>query len=141
MKDKDDKKSAESPPESNSQELFNEIFKQATMEIRIEKSGKAQGHQYTPLLAPGRWQQQQKLKDAEKSVPQPSAPASRISEKAKGSLPGKAVRAKPNPNSPVKEDKSTLPPERKPKISKRKVKKSITPKATVLVLLLAMLTG
>jgi hypothetical protein len=63
MNDKrDDKSRAESAPESNSQELFNEIFTQATMEIRIEKRGKAQTDSHTPVLARGRWQPQNQLR-------------------------------------------------------------------------------
>ena len=141
MKDKDDKKQGEPAPESNSQELFEEIFKQATMEIKIEKEPKAHGQKYSPILAPGRWQQQQQLKDTEERVLKPSEPAPRKSEKAQGSLPGKTVRAQPSPKYATKEDKSTRPPERKPKTDKRNVKRSIGPKTTVLVLLLAMLTG
>jgi hypothetical protein len=52
MKDKNNKKSGDPTSESNSQKLFEEIFKQATMEIRIEKEGKAQGQKYTPVDAP-----------------------------------------------------------------------------------------
>jgi hypothetical protein len=141
MKDKDDKKRAESAPESNSQELFNEIFKQATMEIRIEKSGEAKGQEYTPVLAPGRWQQQQKLQDAEKRVLQPSAPASRKSEEANGSPPRNALRVQPAPRSTRGADKSNPPPKSKPKTDKRNVKRSIAPKAVLLVLVLAMLAG
>jgi hypothetical protein len=141
MKDKDGKKRGEPTPASNSQELFEEIFKQATMEIKIEKEGKAQSQKYSPVIAPGRWQQQKKSKDAEKRILKPSGPAPRKSEKTQSSLPGKVVKAHPNPRSTIEEDKSTRPPERKPKTDRRNVKRSIAPKATVLLLLLAMMTG
>jgi hypothetical protein len=141
MKNKDDKKRGELTPASNSQELFEEIFKEATMEIKIEKSRKAQGEEYTPVLPPGRWQQQQKVKDADKGVLKPPGPAGRRSEKAKDPLPGKAVRTQPAPKSTGEADNSNPPPKSKPKTDRRNVKRSIAPKATVLVLLLAMMTG
>jgi cell division septation protein DedD len=139
MNDKDDKKRGEPTPASNSQELFEEIFKEATMEIRIEKSGKAQSQEYTPVLAPGRWQQQQKLKDAGKRILKPSGPATPKSEKAKVSLPGNAVRPHPAPKPTGEVDKSTPLPRSMPNTDKRKVRRSVVPKAAVLVLLLAML--
>jgi len=140
MNDRDDKRSGEPTPASNSQELFEEIFKEATMEIKIEKAGKAQNQKHTPVLAPGRWQQH-KLLDADKGVLKPSGPPARKSEKAKGSLPGNAVRTQPAPKLTGEADKSNPQPKSMPKKYKRKVKRSIAPKAAVLVLLLAMLAG
>jgi hypothetical protein len=142
MNDKDRETSGESAPESTSQELFDEIFKQATMEIRIEKEGKAQSQKYTPVVAPGRWRQQQKVKNAEKRILKPSGPAVRSSEKAKGTPPSiNAVRTQPAPKSTSKPDKSTAPPKSMPKTAKRKVKRNIAPKVALLVVLLAMLAG
>jgi cell division protein FtsN len=141
MNDQDDENNGEPTPESNSQEVFEEIFKQATMEIRIEKEGKAESQKYTPVLAPGRWQQQQKLKDAEKKVLKPSAPASRKSEKPDGSLPGNAARPQPALKPAAEMRKSTPPPKSKHKTYKRKMKRSVAPKAAVLVILLAVLVG
>jgi SPOR domain len=141
MNDKGDKKREEPIPDSNSQELFEEIFKQATMEIRIEKEGKAQSQKYTPVVAPGRWQQQHKSPGAEKRVLKASTPPARKSEKAKGSLPGNALTSHPAPKPAGKADKPNPPPKSAPKTDKKKRKRSIAPKATVLVLLLAMMTG
>jgi hypothetical protein len=141
MNDQDDQKNGEPTPESKSQEVFEEIFKQATMEIRIEKEGKAQSQKYTPVLAPGRWQQQQKVKDAEKKVLKPSRPAARKSAKPKVSLPGNAARPQPALKPAAEMRKPNPPPKSKPKADRRNVKRSIAPKATVLVLLLALMTG
>jgi hypothetical protein len=121
--------------------LFEEIFKQATMEIRIEKEGKAQSQKYTPVVAPGRWQQQHKSPGAEKRVLKPSTPPARKLEKAKGSLPGNALTSHPAHKPAGRADKPNPPPKNKPKTDRRNVKRSIAPKATVLVLLLAMMTG
>ena len=63
-------KRAEPALESNSMELFEEIFNQATMEIRIEKEGKAQKQKYSPVLASSRGLRQE-LKAAEKKVIRP----------------------------------------------------------------------
>ena len=141
MKDKNYKKSGEPTPESDSLELFEELFKQATMEISLEKKGKAQSQKYTPVLAPGRWQQQQKVRDPDKGVLKPSEPAARKSDKVKDSRPGNDVRARPGFRTSGKSDKSTPPPKSMPKTDRRKAKRSVTPKAALLLLLLAMLTG
>ena len=141
MNDKDKKTSGNPSPEFDSQELFNEIFKQATMEIRLEKEGKAQSQSYTPVLAPGRWQQQQKVKGVEKNILKPSGPVARSSEKIKGTPPVKAVRNQPAPKSAGKPDESIRPPKNMPETPKKKVKRSSVPKAALLVLLLAMLVG
>jgi len=141
MNSTEDKRNGEPTPESNSQEVFEEIFKQATMEIRIEKEGKAQSQKYTPGLAPGRWQQQQKVKDAEQKVLKPSGPAARKSAKPKVSLPGNALTSHPAPKSAGKADKPNPPPKSTPKTDKKKAKRSIAPKAAVLLLLLAVLAG
>jgi len=141
MKGKNNKKSGDSTPESNSQELFEEIFKQATMEIRIEKEGKAESKKYTQVVAPGRWQQQKNAKVADKGVLKPSEPTGRKSDKFKDSIPGSAVRTQPASRPTGKSDKATAPPRSMPKTNTRKVKKSIAPKAALLMLLLAMLAG
>jgi len=141
MNDKDKETSGEPAPESNSQELFNEIFKQATMEIRLEKEGKAQSQKCTPVLAPGRWQQQQKVKDVEKNILKPSAPVARSSERIKGTPPVNAVRNRPAPKSAGKPDKSTHPPKKMPETPKKKAKRYFAPKAALPVLLPAMLVG
>jgi hypothetical protein len=138
---KDDKKRAEPAPESNSQELFEDIFKQATMEIRIEQAGKAQSQKYTPVPAPGRWQQQQKARDSDKGVLKPSELAGSKSDKVKVSRPGKAVRARPASIPTGKSVKVTPPPRSMHKTDRTKVKKSVAPKAALLVLLLAMFAG
>jgi hypothetical protein len=138
---KDDKERADSAPESNSQELFEEIFKQATMEIRIEKEGKAQSQKYTPVLAPGRWQQQKKVKGDDKGVFKPSEPASRKSDEVKDSLPGYELRTPPTPKPTRRSSKPTPLPRSMPNTDRKRVKRSVTPKAALLVLLLAMLAG
>jgi SPOR domain len=139
MNAKDDKKRGKPTPTSNSQELFEEIFKEATMEIKREKAGKSRSQEYTPVPAPGRWQQQQKLKDAEKALLKPSGPAARKSEKAKVSLPRNVVRPQSAPKSTGAVYKSSSAARSMPKTNKRKAKRSVAPKAAVLVLLLAML--
>jgi hypothetical protein len=141
MKDKEDKMSTDSTPESNSQELFEEIFKQATMEIRIEKEGKAQSQEYTPVLAPGRWQQQKKVKGDDKGVLKPSEPAGRKSDRVKDSLPGNELRTPPTPKPTRRAYKPTPPPRSMPNADRKRVKRSVAPKAALLVLLLAMLVG
>jgi hypothetical protein len=138
MSVKDKKTSGEPAPESNSQELFNEIFKQATTEIRIEKEGTARSQKHTPVLAPGRSPQHQKVKDGQEMILKPSGPAARTSEKGKGTPTVNAVSIQPAPKSAGKPDKSTPTPK---SIPKRKAKRSIAPKAALLVLLLAMLAG
>jgi len=141
MKDKNNKKSGDPTPESDSQELFEEIFKQATMEIRIEKEGKAQGQKYTPVDAPGRWQQQQKVRDSDKVVLKPSEPAGSKTDKVKDPRPGNYVRARPGFRTSGKSGQSTPPPRSMPKTDRRKMKRSVVPKAALLVLLLVMLAG
>jgi hypothetical protein len=122
--------------------LFEEIFKQATMEIRIEKEGKAKDKKYTPVDAPGRWQQQQETaKAADKRIIKPSEPAGRKSAKVKDSRPGKDLGTHPASRPTGRLDKATSPAESVPKTNTRKVKKSIAPKAALLVLLLSMLAG
>jgi cell division septation protein DedD len=141
MKDKNNRKSGDLTSESNSQELFEEIFKQATMEIRIEKEGKGKGQKYTPAVAPGRWQQQETAKAAHKSVLKLSEPAGRKSDKVKDSRPRKDVGTQPASRPTGRLDKATPPPRSMPKTDTRKVNKSIASKSALLVLLLAMLAG
>ncbi len=138
---KDDKTRAESASESNSQELFEEIFKEATMEIRIEKEGKGQSQKYTPAVAPGRWQQQQKVRESDKGVLKPSEPAARKSDKVKDPRPANTVGTRSGFRTSGKSDKSTLPPKSTPKTDRRKAKRSVVPKAALLVILLALLAG
>jgi hypothetical protein len=141
MNDKDKEASGEPAPESDSQELFNEIFRQATMEIRLERQGKAKGQKDPPVQAPGRWQQQQKVKEIEKIILKPSRPAARRSEKAKVAPPVKAEKTQPAPKPDGTHAKSTPPPKNMPETDKEEMKRSNAPKAALLALLLAMLAG
>jgi len=142
IKDRNNKKSGDSTPESNSQELFEEIFKQATMEIRIEKEGKAKGKKYTPVDAPGRSQQQQETaKAADKRILKPSEPAGSKSVKGKDRRPEKYERAQPGFGTSGKSAQSTPPPRTMPKTDRRKVKRSVVTKVILLVLLLVMLSA
>jgi cytoskeletal protein RodZ len=138
---KDDKKRAESAPEANSQELFNEIFKQATMEIRIEKEGKAQSDSHTPVLAPGRWQQQQKARDSDKGVLKPSELTGSKSGKVKDFSQQIPVIARHGSRHTGKSGQSTPSQRSMPKTDRKKMKRSVVPKAALLVLLLVMLAG
>ena len=60
MNDKDDEKEEKDNPLSDSKELFNKIFMEATQEIKLEKSGKKQSPHVVSAPAPGRWQHQTK---------------------------------------------------------------------------------
>jgi hypothetical protein len=121
--------------------LFNEIFKQATMEIKLEKQGKTKSREGTPVLAPGRWQQQHKVKEVEEHILKPSGPVARSSKEIKGAPPVKAGRNQPAPKSAGKPDESTHPRKSVPETPHKKAKRSIAPKAAFLVLLLALLVG
>jgi hypothetical protein len=138
---KDDKEREDSAPESNSQELFEEIFKQATMEIRIEKEGRAQSQKYTPARAPGRWQQQKRVTGDDKGVFKPSEPGGRKSDEFKDSLPRNELQTPPTPRSSTRSHKPTLSPRSMPNTDRKRAKRSVAPKAALLVLLLAMLAG
>jgi hypothetical protein len=141
MNDKDKKSSGDPAPEFDSQELFDEIFKQATMEIRLEKQGKSKNRKDTSVPAPGRWQQQQRVKDAENRILKPSGPAARRSAKTKVTLPVNAETIQPAQKPTGKQDKSTHPPKSMTVTPKKKMKKSIAPKTALLVLLPALLMG
>jgi hypothetical protein len=138
MNGKDDKRRGKPTPPSSSQELFEKIFNQANMEIKREKAG---NQQYTPAPAPGRWQQQHKLLDAEKRVVKQSAPVPGKPEKAKASLPGKAVKAQTSPKSTAERVGSNPPAKIIPKTDKRNVKRSSALMAAVLLIVLAILAG
>jgi SPOR domain len=141
MNDKDKETSEEPYREYDSQELFNEIFKQATMEIKLEKQGKTRSRKDTPVLVPGRWQQQQKVKEVEKHILKPSRLVARSSEKIKGTPPVKVVRNQPAPKAAGKPDESTHLPKSMPETPQKKARRSIAPKAALPVLLLALLVG
>ena len=131
MNGKDDKKGEKATPLSSSQELFEKIFKRATMEIKREKSGEVQTHQPTPKSDPGRRQHQTKTPEIKKSAVKGAGPPTpRKLETAKTPLPVKSERADSNP-----------PPKGMSKTDKKNVKRSGAPKAAVLLVLLALLAG
>ena len=131
MNGKDDKKGEKATPLSSSQELFEKIFKRATMEIKREKSGEVQTHQPTPKSDPGRRHHQTKTPEIKKSAVKAAVPPTpRKPETAKEPLPVKSERADSNP-----------PPKGIPKTDKKNVKRSGAPKAALLVILLVVLAG
>ena len=130
MNDKNDEKEEQDNRLSGSNELFNKIFMEATQEIKLERSGKKQSAHVVSAPAPGRWQHQTKTREIEKGAAKPAGPTPRKPETAQRSAKTKPERAE-----------STPPPRSTPKLEKRKVKRSIAPKAAVLVLLLAVLVG
>jgi len=131
MNGKDDKNGEKATPLSSSQELFEKIFKRATMEIKREKSGEVQTHQPTPKSDPGRRQHQTKTPEIKKSAVKGAGPPTpRKLETAKTPLPVKSERADSNP-----------PPKGMSKTDKKNVKRSGAPKAAVLLVLLAILAG
>jgi hypothetical protein len=117
-------------PFIDSKELFNKIFKEATQEIKLERRGKKQSPPVVPALPPGRWQYQTKMPAKEKSAALPVEPAHRESETSQ------AV-----PEWKTKAAESTLPPKSTPKPDNKGVKRSVGPKAVVLLFLLAILAG
>jgi len=135
-------KEEERTPLSSSQELFEKIFKQATMEIKKEKTEKTQAQQPIRAPVPEQGQQrQEKSPDTHTRPVQPTAPLPRKPQNAIRPAPvqtegeatglrsrGEKPQGTPQSRSPLKTDK---------KASKR----SAVPKAALLVILLVALAG
>jgi len=127
---------------SSSQELFEKIFKQATMEIKKEKSEKTQAQQpiQAPVTEQGQ-QRQEKSPDIHKRPVQPTAPLPRKPQKAvmpapertEGDATGLRSRGEKHQGPP--QSKSPL------KTDKRGMKRSAVTKAALLVILLVALAG
>jgi len=127
---------------SSSQELFEKIFKQATMEIKKEKTEKTQAQQPIRAPVPEQGQQrQEKPPDTHTRPVQPTTPLPRKPQNAIRPAPvqtegeatglrsrGEKPQGTPQSRSPLKTDK---------KASKR----SAVPKAALLVILLVALAG
>ena len=128
MNDKDDEKEEKDNPLSDSKELFDRIFKEATLEIKREKREEKQSFHIVSAPAPGRWQHQTKTPEIEKGAAKPAGPTPRKPETAQTSPKSKAERAE-----------STPLPRSTPKTDKRKVKRSSARMAAVLLILLAIL--
>ncbi len=141
MNSKDDNKKKDGTFLSSSQELFENIFKRATMEIRRKKAEKIQNQQ--PALAPaqGRRQHPEKLPATEKRAVKPAVPVPRKPQTVKRPLPVKTVRAGTSPRSTEERAESTPPAKSTPKTDKTNVKRSGAPKAALLLVLLAVLAG
>ena len=132
MDRKDDPKGKEETPLSSSQELFEDIFKRATLEIKREKADKTQSQQPTQAPAPVQGQQRQ-----EKLPP----PSPRKPQTVRRPAPVKAERAETSPRSTEKRTESSPPPKGIPKTDKRNLKRFGAPKAALLVILLVVLAG
>jgi cell division septation protein DedD len=128
MNVKDDEKEEKEDSLSDSKELFDRIFKEATQEIKLEKRGTKQSPDVVSAPAPGRSQHQTKTSETVKSAAKPAGPTSRKPKTAQTSPKPKSERAE-----------SSFPPKSTPKTDKKKVKRSRTLRARALLILLAIL--
>jgi hypothetical protein len=127
MNDKEDKKEEKDNPFSDSKELFDRIFKEATQEIKLEKKGKKQSPHVVSAPVPERLQHQTKIPEIDKSAAKPA-----------GSTPRKPETAQISPKSKAERAESTYRPSSRPKPDKRNVKRSSALMAVVLLILLAI---
>ena len=130
MNAKNDGKQKRGDPFSDSTELFNKIFKEATQEINLEKRGKKQSPLLVSAPPPERSQHQKKMPAKEKSAAPLEESAHRKNETTQAGLESKPKRAE-----------STLPPKSTPKPDKKRVRRSVAPKAIVLLVLIVILAG
>ena len=129
MNGKDDNGEEKDDSLSDSKELFNRIFKEATQEINLEKRGKKQSPHVVSAPAPGRSQHQTKTSEIKKSAAEPAGPT-----------PRKPETGQTSPKTKAESAESTPPPRRStPETDKRKGKRSSALMATVLLILLAIL--
>jgi len=98
MKDKDNREKKDKSL-NQGEELFENIFREATLEIKREKAEKEQPPHFTAVRPPGRWQKPRSLPGTKTSVPKPSAPAPRKLGKAEASFPENAVRVQKSPQT------------------------------------------
>ena len=138
MKGKGDSKNQNHTSLSNSEELFETIFKAATLEMKREKN---QAFPVAPAPLPGRWQEQRKLPDAEKGVLNPSAAVPRKPGKPKASLQGNAARVQKSPQASVVSTGAKPSTKSALRAEKKKGKRAFAPKAAVLFSLLVILAG
>src|SRR5512147_1220076 len=104
MNAKNDGKQKRGDSFSDSKELFNKIFKEATQEIELEKRGKKQSPLLVSAPPPERSQHQEKMPAKEKSAALLEESAHRKSETTQAGLESKPKRVE-----------STLPPKSTPK--------------------------
>jgi hypothetical protein len=128
MNHKDEEKKEKDNPLNDSKELFDRIFKEATLEIKREKREEKQSFHIVSAPAPGRWQHQTNTPEIDKSAAKPPGPTPRKPETAHARPKFKAERAE-----------STPLPSSTPETGKRKVKRSRALMAALLLILLAII--
>jgi len=96
MKDKDNREKKDKSL-TQGEELFENIFREATLEIKREKAGKEQSTHFTAVSPPGRWQQQSTLPGTGTKIFKPRAEVLRKTEKAKAPLQEIAASVQESP--------------------------------------------
>jgi len=115
---------------SDSKELFDRIFKEATLEIKKENREQKGSFQIAAAPAPGRGRDQTKTSEKE-----------RIAAKPTGHAPRKPETGQTNARSKAEKQESTPLPRGTPKTEKKNVKRSVALRAAVLLILLAILAA
>jgi hypothetical protein len=130
MNAKNDGKQKRGDPFSDSKELFNKIFKEATQEIELEKKGKKPSAASRSSTSSRQWQHQIKVPAKEGSTAPTVESAQQKSETTQAA-----------PESKPKRSESTLPPKSTPKPDKIEGRRSVAPMAAVLLVLVVILGG
>jgi len=112
MSDKDNRQTKKKSL-SEVEDLFETIFKEATLEIRREKAVKNESPETFSIQPPGRWQQQSTLPGTRTKIFKPRAEVLRKSEKAKAPLQENAASVQESPQRSA--GKTGSKPSTKPK--------------------------